>query len=190
MELPAENKHYTFADCLSWPENTRCELINGAAVMLAMPPRVHQAVVMELFRQLANFLEGKRCEVYLAPFAVRLFEKDNDSSSEVDTMVEPDISVICDPNKLDRYGCKGAPDLIVEVLSLSTQRHDRLIKWGLYQKAGVREYWLVDPDHQIVQVNLLRDGRYEPFEVYTAEAVAKVNLLDGCFVELSKVFKN
>lgn len=75
MELPAENKHYTFADCLSWPENTRCELINGAAVMLAMPPRVHQAVVMELFRQLANFLEGKRCEVYLAPFAVRLFEK-------------------------------------------------------------------------------------------------------------------
>lgn len=82
--------------------------------MLAMPPRVHQAVVMELFRQLANFLEGKRCEVYLAPFAVRLFEKDNDIPSEVDTMVEPDISVICDPNKLDRYGCKGAPDLIVE----------------------------------------------------------------------------
>lgn len=188
MELPAENMHYTFADCLSWPENFRCELIEGTAVMMDIPPRVHQAVVMEIFRQLANFLEGKESEVYLGPFAVRLFEKGDDSPSDIDTMVEPDISVICDQDKLDKYGCKGAPDLIMEVLSPSTQRHDRLVKLGLYQKAGVREYWIVDPDLQTVQVNLLRDGRFEPVEVYTAEAVAKVNVLDGCFVELSKVF--
>lgn len=188
MALPAENDRYTFADCLSWPEHERIELIEGETVMMAPPTRVHQEISGELFRQLANFLEGKKCKVYSAPFAVRLYEKDEDSPADVDTMVEPDISVICDQDKLDKYGCKGAPDLIMEVLSPSTQRHDRLVKLGLYQKAGVREYWIVDPDLKTVQVNLLRDGRYEPVEVYTAETVAKVNVLEGCFIELSKVF--
>lgn len=189
MALPVESARYTFEDCLLWPENERYELIDGTVIMMAPPTRVHQAVVMELCRQLANFLEGKKCEVYPAPFAVRLFEKEDDTPADVDTMVEPDISVICDQGKLDKYGCKGAPDLIMEVLSPSTQRHDRLVKLGLYQKAGVREYWIVDPSLQTVQVNLLRDRRYEPVEVYTAEAVAKVTVLDGCFIELSKVFK-
>ena len=188
MPVPAPKGHYTFADCLIWGENERIEIINGEAVMMAPPSRTHQEVSGELFRQLANFLEGKKCKVYPAPFAVRLFEKDGDTPEDVDTMVEPDISVVCDHDKLDKHGCKGAPDLVVEVLSPSTQRHDRLVKLDLYQRAGVREYWIVDPDSSTVQVFMLKDGYLHPHEVYSEKDIAKVNVLDGCFIELSKVF--
>ena len=103
-------------------------------------------------------------------------------------MVEPDISVICDRDKLDRHGCKGAPDLIVEILSPSTQRRDRLIKLELYQRAGVREYWLVSPEEQTVQVLLFTNGLLLPRELYKKGDIAKVNVLEGCFLELEKVF--
>lgn len=96
---------------------------------------------------------------------------------------------MCDPSKLDELGCKGAPDMVAEVLSPSTQRHDRLVKYNLYQRAGVREYWIVDPENKTVQVSILEDGRYRLAEVYTAQDIAKVNVLDGCFVELSKLFR-
>ena len=188
MALPLKKESYTFADCLTWPENERIELIDGEAVMMSLPSTVHQKISGELFRQLANFLEGKKCEVFSAPFGVRLFEKDGDSPENVDTMVEPDISVICDRDKLDRHGCKGAPDLIVEILSPSTQRRDRLIKLELYQRAGVREYWLVSPEEQTVQVLLFTNGLLLPRELYKKGDVANVNVLEGCFLELEKVF--
>lgn len=188
MALPLKKESYTFADCLTWPENERIELIDGEAVLMSLPSTVHQKISGELFRQLTNFLEGKKCEVFSAPFGVRLFEKDGDSPENVDTMVEPDISVICDRDKLDRHGCKGAPDLIVEILSPSTQRRDRLIKLELYQRAGVREYWLVSPEEQTVQVLLFTNGLLLPRELYKKGDVAKVNVLEGCFLELEKVF--
>ena len=190
MPLPAPKDRYTFADCLTWGESERIEIINGEAVMMAPPTRIHQEISGELFRQLANFLEGKKCKVYAAPFAVRLFEKDGDTPEDVDTMVEPDISVVCDHDKLDKHGCKGAPDLVVEILSPSTQRHDRLVKLDLYQRAGVREYWIVDPDSSTVQVFMLKNGYLHPHEVYSEKDIAKVNVLDGCFIELAKVFPN
>ena len=188
MALPAEKERYTFADVLTWDEDERIEIINGEAVMMAPPSRIHQKISVELSRQLANYLEGKKCEVYHAPFAVRLFEQDGDTPDEVDTMVEPDIAVVCDKNKLDKHGCKGAPDMVVEILSPSTRRHDRLVKLGLYQRAGVREYWIVNPEDKTVQVLLLEDGKLLPHEDYGRDDVAKVNALDGCFIELGKVF--
>lgn len=189
MALPAPKDRYTFADCLTWGENERIEIINGEAVMMAPPSTVHQLISMELARQLANYLEGKKCKAIPAPFAVRLFEKEGETPDDVDTVVEPDISVVCDPDKLDKNGCKGAPDLVVEILSPSTQRHDRLVKLDLYQRAGVREYWIVSPEEKTVQVFLLNGGLLRPHEVYGKEDIAKVNVLDGCFVELSRVFQ-
>ena len=156
--------------------------------MMATPTTAHQIISGEIFRQLANYLEGKKCRVIPAPFAVRLFEEAGDLPEDVTTMVEPDISVVCDHSKLDKYGCKGAPNMVVEILSPSTQRHDRLVKLGLYQRAGVREYWIVSPDEQTVQVFTLSDGLLLLHEVYDRESVAKVNVLDGCFIELGKVF--
>ena len=189
MAVPAEKKmKYTLADCLAWEEGTRGEIIDGEAVMMAPPSTAHQLISMELARQLANFLEGRKCRVLPAPFAVRLFERAGDKPENVQTVVEPDLSVVCDSAKLDKYGCRGAPDLVVEVLSPSTQRHDRLVRLDLYQRAGVREYWIVSPDEQTVQVLLLRGGLLLPHELYGPEDIAKVNVLEGCFVELSKVF--
>ena len=190
MALPAENMRCTFADCLSWEGEGRIEIINGEPFMMAPPSRAHQEALMELSAQLHTYLRGKKCKVYPAPFAVRLFEKDGDTPEDVDTMVEPDISVVCDHDKLDKHGCKGAPDLVVEVLSPSTQRHDRLVKLDLYQRAGVREYWIVDPDSSTVQVFMLKAGYLHPHEVYSEKDIAKVNVLDGCFIELAKVFPN
>lgn len=189
MALPAEKARYTFADCLSWDEKERIEIIDGQVFLMASPTSIHQEISMEISRQIANFLEGKRCRVYPAPFDVRLFEKDGDAPEDVDTVVEPDISVVCDKSKIDMRGCKGAPDLIVEILSPSTQRYDQLVKLNLYQRAGVREYWIVDPENRTIRVMLQAgDGTLRPHEIYEQEDVAKVNVLDGCFIELSKVF--
>lgn len=188
MALPAQNARYSYADYLTWGENERIELLDGVPVMMAPPSRVHQEVSGEIFRQLANYLEGKQCKVYAAPFAVRLFEEKDDAPDNVQTVFEPDITVVCDRSKLDDHGCKGAPDLVIEVLSPSTARHDRLVKLGEYQRAGVREYWIISPGERTVQVYLLKDGLFHPFEVYGKSDVAKVSTLEGCFIELAKVF--
>lgn len=189
MAIPAKQERFTFADILTWSEDERIEIINGEAFMMAPPSRIHQEVSMELSRQLANFLEGKKCRVYPAPFGVRLFEQDGANPEDVDTVVEPDISVVCDRSKLDDHGCKGAPDMLIEVVSPSSLRHDRLVKLNLYQRAGVREYWIADPVGKSVQVFLLdNDGSLRIHEVYGPADIAKVNVLEGCFIELSKVF--
>ena len=189
MALPAEKRRYTFADALEWDEGEQAEIIDGEVLLFSTPSSRHQDISVELTRQFANYLEGKQCKVYHAPFGVRLFEQDGDTPEDVDTVVQPDLSVVCDRGKIDKYGCKGAPDMVLEILSPSTQRHDRLVKLNLYQRAGVREYWIVNPEDQTVQVMLLdKSGVLQLHEVYGREDVAKVNVLEGCFIELSKVF--
>lgn len=187
MPLPQE-KRYTLADALTWNEQERVELIYGEPVMMSPPARIHQKVSGELFGQFRDYLKGKKCEVYHAPFAVRLFELSGDSPEDVDTMVEPDITVICDPSKLDDIGCKGAPDLVVEILSPSTQRHDKLTKFNLYQRAGVREYWIVDPESKSVQVFVLENDHYIAKDFGEDGDKLKVNVLDDCFIDLAEVF--
>ena len=189
MAIPAEKTHFTYADYLTWDESERVELIDGVPVALASPSDVHQEIVVELTRQLANFLEGKKCRVYPAPFDVRLFERDEDTPNDVDNVLQPDLMVVCDRSKVDRRGVHGAPDLIIEVLSPSTARHDRLVKLNQYQRAGVREYWIVSPEERTAQVFLYEEGTLRPYEVYSQTDIAKVNILEGCFIELEKVFR-
>lgn len=189
MAPPAEKPRYTFADALTWDEGERAEIIDGEVILMApAPSRIHQGISGEIFRQLGNYLKGKKCKVYAAPFDVRLFEADGDRPEDVDTVVEPDITVVCDPSKLDERGCKGAPDMVVEILSPSTQRHDRFTKFSLYQRAGVREYWIVDPDNKIVQSFVLEDGRYSVKEFGAAGDKIRVNVLEDCVIDLSEVF--
>ena len=114
MALPAEEPRYTFADALTWDEDERIEIIDGEAFVMAPPLRVHQKISRAMFSQINDFLRGKQCEVYPAPFAVRLFEENGDRPEDVDTMVEPDITIVCDPSKLDKYGCRGAPDMVID----------------------------------------------------------------------------
>ena len=189
MALPAVSFRNTFADCLTWEENDRVEIIDGEVFMMAPPSSVHQEIAAELTRQFGNYLEGKQCKVYPAPFGVRLFEQDGETPEDVDTVVEPDLSVVCDRSKIDKHGCKGAPDLIIEILSPSSLRHDRFVKLGLYQRAGVREYWIVDPEYKSVQVFTQdKTSSLRIAEEYGREDVARVNVLEGCFIDLGKVF--
>ena len=187
MALPQELR-YTLADVLAGDEEERIELIDGYPTMLSSPNRAHQKAIMELSAHLYGFLKGKKCEVYPAPFGVRPLEGKDDRPEDVDTVVEPDITVVCDPDKLDDIGCKGAPDLIMEVLSPSNQRHDRVTKFNLYQRAGVREYWMVDPNQKSVQTFVLEDGRYVANNFGEAGDQLPVHILEGCTIDLAEVF--
>ncbi len=162
MGLPRrDSEHHTYADYRSWPEDCRYELIDGIAyAMSPAPTRRHQEVVGEIFRQIADALDGTPCRTYLAPFDVRLPAAADLSDGHIDTVVQPDISVVCDRRKLDDQGCRGAPDWIIEVLSPSTAGHDQILKRALYERVGVREYWLVHPTDAIVTVYSRIDGTY------------------------------
>ncbi len=187
MREPKEER-CTLADALGWDEDERMELIDGDPVMMAPPTRAHQEAVTALVGQIYDCLKGKKCKVYAAPFAVRLFEEAGEDPEDVDTMVEPDVSVVCDPSKLDDIGCRGAPDFVAEVLSPSSKRHDRLVKLELYQRAGVPEYWIVDPEQKTVQVCVLDGDSYRVAALYTESEVARIRVLDNCFVDLARVF--
>lgn len=185
--LPQEYQ-YTYADLLEWDEDVRYELYSGIPMALASPTDKHQKISGELFIQLHSHLRGKQCEVYYSPFDVRLFERDGDRPENVNTVVQPDLMVVCDPKKVDEHGVHGAPDLVVEILSKSSHRLDRLTKLNLYQEAGVREYWIVDPDARTVAVYTLQDGAYRGPVRYGSDGSIPIGVLDGCQIDLSAVF--
>jgi Uma2 family endonuclease len=157
VELDEDKNYFTYADYLEWDEDVRAEIIHGVAYMMAPPITIHQRIAGRLFAKLYSFLEGKTCEVFAAPFGVRLFPRDDKSD---DSVVEPDIAVICDPSKIDERGCNGAPDLIIEILSPSNSRKDRHLKFNLYLEAKVKEYWVVSPEDQEIAVHIYDNGRY------------------------------
>ena len=175
-------KRYTYAEYLTWGDDVRYELIDGAPYLMACASQAHQAAVGGLFAQLYAFLRGKPCKVFVAPFDVRL-----NAESFDDTVVQPDILVVYDETKLDGKSYLGAPDMVVEVLSETSAKHDKIIKMLKYQKAGVREYWMADPERKIVDVYLLRYGRYVVFSYGETDTV-KVDVLKRCKVNLADVF--
>ena len=152
-----QQKLYTTEDIYELPDGERAELIDGQIYMMAPPSRWHQEIVGSLYRKIADYIDGKqgKCKVYIAPFAVFL-SKDNNN------YVEPDISVICDPDKLTDKGCNGAPDWIIEVVSPGSERMDYMIKLFKYRTAGVREYWIVDQrKNRIIVYELEREDMNE-----------------------------
>lgn len=182
---------YTYGDYAKWPDEERWELIDGVPYnMIPAPSRTHQKILGDLHRQVANYLIGKTCEVYIAPFDVRL-PKGNESEEQIDTVVQPDLVVVCDREKLDERGCKGAPDLIVEVLSPETAGKDMKTKLALYERVGVKEYWLVDPHNKTVQVYQMEtSGRYGRLDIYTGADRVKVGLFTDLAIDLAMVFKD
>ena len=184
MALPVVVEHYTYADFLEWDENVRAELLDGEVVMMAPPLRRHQGNLTKLLYQIEDFLQGKPCKVYAAPFAVRLFPKKNKSDT---TVFMPDLVVVCDEKKLDDQGCNGAPDLVIEIISPSTASYDRVYKFRKYQNAGVKEYWIVDPELKNVQVCILENSRYI-ITMYDETETAPVSVLKGCRINLPAVF--
>lgn len=176
--LARKSECYTIEDIYAMPQGQRAELIDGELYMMATPGRIHQRLVMVLSNSIFNYIQDKHgdCEVYPAPFAVFL-------NGDSKTYLEPDISVICDKNKLTDEGCNGAPDWIIEVVSPGSKRMDYSKKLFKYRTAGVREYWIVDPMKQIVMVyhfelddfeqysfsDQIKSGIYEDFEIHFSE---------------------
>ncbi len=190
MGEPKLEERYTYADYLNWDDG-RWELINGKVYnMSPAPRRVHQDVEMNLARKIGNYLEGKPCKVYIAPFDVVLAdEKYKDKENIfIDTVVQPDISVICDESKLNDAGCKGAPDFIIEILSQSTAEKDATVKKDLYEKNGVKEYWLVDTWTKFIRVYLLKDGKYDLAKCYERDMEIEVETLKGLKIKVNDIF--
>jgi len=173
--------YYTEEDYYNLPENVRAELIDGQIFYQAAPSRLHQKIVMTLSKNIANYIDAKggSCEVYPAPFAVKL-RKDRKN------IVEPDISVICDKSKLTDEGCLGAPDWIIEIISPSTSSHDYIRKLNLYADAKVREYWIVDPEKQRVIVYFLEKDKFK-METYSFQDTVAVNIYEDFSIDFKSI---
>ena len=174
-----KEKHYTYADYLTWPDDARYELIDGEAFLMAPAPLIeHQEVAGDVYHQLRNQLDGKPCRPYIAPVDVRLPRAD-EADAAIDTVVQPDVLVVCDPAKIDRRGVRGAPDWLLEVLSPSTAAHDQIAKRRTYERAGVREYWLVHPSDRTLTVYVLENGQYGRPDIYELKDETPIGVLPG-----------
>ena len=183
-----ENRHWTYADYKAWElaPGERYEIIDGEAYAMSAPTTGHQAILGELFRQIANYLRGKSCTVYPAPFDVRLFYAEDESD---DTVVQPDITVICDEEKRGKEGCHGAPDLVVEILSPSNTASEMQTKFDLYRRAGVREYWVLDGSQKSLHTYRFADKKIAAFASYGAADTAPAGIFNDLSIELASVFE-
>lgn len=163
MALPKiDDPRFTYDDYLHWPDDERWELIDGIPYAMSPAPTIsHQTMVLEIAKQIDNALAGLPCRALIAPVDVLLPNK-NAPDETAHTVVQPDILVVCDPEKIGENAIVGAPDWIIEVLSPATARHDHLTKRNLYERAGVREYWLVHPVDRVMTRYYLTDGRFSP----------------------------
>ena len=181
-EALPEYKRYTYADYCGWDDDVRRELIDGIPYVMEAPSYAHQKISGNLHYQLYGFTKDTPCEVLFAPFDVRL-----NANALDDTVVQPDLLVVCDESKLDDRGCVGVPDMAIEILSPSALMHDKVVKFNKYQQAGVREYWIVDPKSKTVSKNVLINGEYVA-EGYGHDESVPVHVLEGCMIDLSEVF--
>jgi len=188
--LPKEqpNGRFTYADYKSWElkEGERYELIRGEAFAMPSPNTRHQAILREMFLRFGNHLEGKPCRVYCAPFDVRLFYEEGGDEND-DTVVQPDIMVVCDESKIGDEGIRGAPDLVIEILSPTDTAIEMEEKRYLYWDAGVREYWVVDPKNNRVTVYCFRDGEVHA-KTYESADTVPVGIFPGFGIDLERVF--
>ena len=190
-EIKRAEKKFTYGDYCTWPDDERWELIDGVAFdMTPAPSRQHSLVQGALQDILRPFFRGKPCEVHNAPFDVRL-PKGQEADELVDTVVQPDLLVVCDEKKLDDKGCRGAPDLVIEILSPSTSSRDHVTKKYLYEKHGVKEFWIVSPtDRRIIVYALESSDRFRDAVIYSDIDIIKCQLFPGLEVDLGYVFSS
>lgn len=188
MPLSKAEKKYTFTDYLKFPSDERWEIIEGIPYMQSAPTWEHQSISRELMFQFAGYLRNSHCRVFAAPFDLRLpeIEEDDEHATNV---IQPDISVICDKSKLKGTGYCGTPELVVEILSPSTGRLDRLTKFWAYEKACVKEYWLVEPDTKLISVFILQNNNiYGRPDLYTEADNVTVSMFPDLVIDLGRVF--
>lgn len=178
----AQIRTYTEEDYYRLPEDVRAELVDGQIYYMTAPNRIHQKILNFLNTEINLYIRAKKgsCEVYPSPFAVKLFTEDDK------TIVEPDISVICNPDRLTDRGCTGAPDWIVEIVSPGTSSHDYVRKLNLYMDAGVREYWIADPRSKKILVYHLEKTDFE-VKTYSFQERVKANIYNDLWIDFSEL---
>ncbi|MBF0547582.1 MAG: Uma2 family endonuclease [Candidatus Riflebacteria bacterium] len=184
------DERYTYGDYLKWPDEERWELIDGQPYDMTPAPTIdHQSILLELSIQFGLFFRGKKCRVFIAPVDV-LFPKDEHEKDEkVQDVVQPDLIIVCDPEKIGEKRIRGSPDLAIEIVSPSTVSKDTIKKRRLYEKHGVKEFWLVHPiDRLVTTYSLGEDGFFQKIEYYDSEATIKETLFPGLEIDLKTVF--
>ncbi|GGF27850.1 Uma2 family endonuclease [Hymenobacter cavernae] len=183
-------KSYTYADYLTWQLDEFVELVRGKIRRMSPAPRVaHQRISSRFVGRLYAYLLAHSCEVFHAPFDVRLTRATLNGESTITTVVQPDVCVVCDPTKLDEFGCLGAPDWIIEILSPKTAAYDTHEKLELYEENGVREYWIVLPGEKSVVVYTLEDSRYQLQDTYYTPGAIPSRTLPSFRIEWEEVFE-
>lgn len=183
------SKSYTYADYLKWTFDERLELLKGRLFRMSPAPnRTHQELSGKLFFRLFGFLQTEPCQVYAAPFDVRLPRKSKEDA-DILTVVQPDICVICDPAKLDERGCIGAPDIVVEILSPGNNRKELKNKYEIYEESGVKEYWIVTPQEKtFLKYVLTEAGMFQPSRLLTTGDTVTTPVLPGFTLDLTELF--
>jgi Uma2 family endonuclease len=182
------NQVYTYADYYSWKFAERVELIKGYIFKMSPAPnRIHQELIGELYLKLRNFLDKNSCKVYIAPFDVRLPRKSK-KDKDIYTVLQPDLCVVCDSSKLDKRGCIGAPDIVVEVLSPSNSKKELKNKYEAYEDAAVKEYWIVLPNEKAMFIYTLVNGKFTPSNLMASGDVVTSAILPGFQLDLAKLF--
>jgi Uma2 family endonuclease len=188
VPLPNPEQKYTYTDYLTWDNDERWEIIEGVPFMQAAPSWQHQSLSGELYRQISNYLINKPCRVFASPFDLCLAEY-NETDEEINKVVQPDVVIVCDENKLRKTGYFGVPTLVIEITSPATSRRDKVLKFNMYEKAGIKEYWIVEPDGKFVNAFTLQENkRYGRPETYTDEEKIKVSNFPGLEIDLKLVF--
>jgi Uma2 family endonuclease len=189
VDEPDPSLNYTYADYYKWKFLERLELLRGKIVRLAAANTKHQRVSMKLGYMIYGFLRGRSCEVFLPPYDVRLPVKNRKRDDQITTVVQPDVTVFCDPAKIDERGACGIPDLLVEVLSPGNSQYDLRDKFDVYQEANVKEYWIVNPIQESVMVCLLeKEGQFAPSKILTGEQKLEPLCLPGFSIEVKELF--
>ncbi len=184
------DRPWTYADYLEWSQDERWELIEGVAYdMSPAPSRRHQAIAWELTRRIGNLLEGTECRGYAAPFDVRLTNRTDARDEDIVDVVQPDIAVFCDSSRLNERGALGPPDLAIEILSLATASRDTIKKRALYERYGVKEYWIVDPEAEQVFTFWLTKGRYPEPNQYAGQETLVSKILPGLDLPVADLFE-
>ncbi|WP_339698002.1 Uma2 family endonuclease [Algoriphagus aquimarinus] len=181
---------YSYADYLTWEIDEMVELIKGKVFRsaAAAPRMKHQKIVLRLGSELLQFLDKKTCDVFIAPFDVRLPVKSR-KNEDIFTVVQPDVCVVCDGTKLDDAGCFGAPDLIVEVLSPGNNKKELQNKYEVYEESGIQEYWIISPYEETLMINKLINGKYVPSRLFTRGDIVKSDCITGFEVDLEEFFE-
>ncbi|MDP4263609.1 MAG: Uma2 family endonuclease [Bacteroidota bacterium] len=189
VEEPDPSLIYTYADYLRWNFEERLELFRGKIFKLSAPNTKHQEVVRNLGAEIVIFLKKKKCKPFIAPFDVRLPVKNRKKDNEVTTVVQPDICVICDESKIDDKGCCGAPDFVVEILSPGNSHKEVKLKFELYEEAGVREYWVVNPVEENLVVFILdEDGKFSGGRMYAGKEKIESKAIPGLIIDTEEMF--